>query len=147
MILLGGRDTPWGCYDGRGYYSGNASFPEPFRNYCHDESHGFYFLANKKSEEPESPSPVFLIKPPSVALEKFGEWVCVCRSSSAFFRRSAALWLRQHPTKKNSCRAATPLRFLPVLPLFAATKAVLTKKYRLYYSEKCRSCQLKRIWY
>ena len=100
-----------------------------------------------KKRQSHSLAAVFLIKPPSVALEKFGEWVCACRSSSAFFRRSAARWLHQHPTQKNNCRAAISQHFLPILPPFAATKAVLTKKYRLYYSEKCRSCQLKRIWY
>jgi len=128
-----------------GFYSGNASFPEPFRFLRCDESHCFF--NNKKSEEPESPSPVFLIKPPSVALEKFGEWVCACRSSSAFFRRSAALWLRQHPMQNNNCQAVIPLYLLPVLPPFAATKAVLTKKYRLYYKQKSTTCQLERIGY
>ena len=80
---------------------------------------------NKKSEEPESPSPVFLIKPLSVALEKFGEWVCACRSSSAFFRRVDILWLRRHPTQKNNCRAATSLRF------FADFTAVCRNKGRI----------------
>ena len=100
-----------------------------------------------KKRQSRSPAAVFLIKPPSVALEKFGEWVCVCRSSSAFFRRSSALWFRQHTTQKNNCRAAISLHLLPTLPPFAATKAVLTKKYRLYYIQKSTTCQLERNRY
>jgi len=71
------------------------------------------FLSVIKNGKAEALPPVFLIKPPSVTLEKFGEWVCACRSSSAFFRRSAALWLRQRLTQKNNCRSSHP-------PVFSA---------------------------
>lgn len=104
-------------------------------------------VAKNKKRQSRSLAAVFLIKPLSVTLEKFGEWVCVCRSSSAFFRRSDILWLHPHPTQKNNCQAAIPLHFVPILPPFVATKAVLTKKYSLYYSEKCRTCQLERNRY
>ena len=72
---------------------------------------------------------ISLIKPLSVALGKFGEWVCARRSGSAFSRRAAALWQNRSTAddKEQLISSHPPASRSPTLTPFGETKTVLTK--------------------
>lgn len=62
----------------------------------------------KRGDKAEALPPCFFNKANDVTLERFGEWVCACRSSSASLRRITALWHPQQQMKKNSRPSGHP---------------------------------------
>lgn len=104
-------------------------------------------VAAKKGDRAKALPPCFFNKAFDVALERFGEWVCVCRSRSASFRRVTARRHSQQQTKRNSRTSQPPLGISRRKSLCLMNKGCINKKYRLYYRQISTSCQLERNGY
>ena len=82
----------------------------------------------------------------AVALEKVEEWVCACRKAvSRPSAEAVGFGSPDRRRKETTAFGCRPSAGFAKRSAACRTKAVLTQKYRLYYRQNSRGCQLKRI--